>query len=136
MSRTDETPETPRPEIPPENLFRYAGRRLVQFDVDASVFARLQPGHYQVTSNPLPEGARCVGCEYVSRYHRWNLVYEHDSFEEVAEGEQPPCIDMPVIEKRYALPVLASGEAAEADLLERLAKRSDARRKAIDDLAK
>lgn len=40
----------------------------------------------------LPEGARFVGLEYRAEQDSWLLVFEHESFAPVPEGEMLPCL--------------------------------------------
>lgn len=68
------------------------GRRIAVLRVPASlVIAFLQPGRtFYVEETPVPEGAKIVGDKFDILRGVWRFLIEHESFDPVPEGVEPP----------------------------------------------
>lgn len=63
---------------------------MMRFLFSPEALACLGPGNYEVRENPIPKGARVVGCCFDDQTGLMSVVFEHESFPSTYRGDVIP----------------------------------------------
>ena len=74
-------------------------RRLRRLLISPEILVHLASGTFRVVANEVPDETRLVGRSYDPNGDAFVILIEHDTFDEVALGQEIPIHSPPMIER-------------------------------------